>query len=192
MKRVLKNIVIFASGSGSNAVKIYEYFKNNDQINIAGLYCNNSSAAVVTKFQKFKVNIVLFDKNELENSSVLKLLLKTDLSLIVLAGFLLKMPKKIVDHFENKIINIHPALLPSYGGKGMYGMRIHKKVVENNELYSGLTIHYVNQEYDEGAAVFQKKIKLSKNETPETLSKKILSLEHSIYPRVIEKILQNE
>jgi len=105
---------------------------------------------------------------------------------------LLKMPKKIVDHFENKIINIHPALLPSYGGKGMYGMRIHKKVVENNELYSGLTIHYVNQEYDEGAAIFQKKIKLSKNETPETLSKKILSLEHSIYPRVIEKILQNE
>ena len=192
MKRVLKNIVIFASGSGSNAVKIYEYFKNNDQINIAGLYCNNSSAAVVTKFQKFKVNIVLFDKNELENSSVLKLLLKTDLSLIVLAGFLLKMPKKIVDHFENKIINIHPALLPSYGGKGMYGMRIHKKVVENNELYSGLTIHYVNQEYDEGAAIFQKKIKLSKNETPETLSKKILSLEHSIYSRVIEKILQNE
>jgi phosphoribosylglycinamide formyltransferase-1 len=184
--------VIFASGSGSNAVKIYEYFKNNDQINIAGLYCNNSSAAVVTKFQKFKVNIVLFDKNELENSSVLKLLLKTDLSLIVLAGFLLKMPKKIVDHFENKIINIHPALLPSYGGKGMYGMRIHKKVVENNELYSGLTIHYVNQEYDEGAAIFQKKIKLSKNETPETLSKKILSLEHSIYSRVIEKILQNE
>jgi len=184
--------VIFASGSGSNAVKIYEYFKNNDQINIAGLYCNNSSAAVITKFQKLKVNIVLFDKNELENSSVLKLLLKTDLSLIVLAGFLLKMPKKIVDHFENKIINIHPALLPSYGGKGMYGMRIHKKVVENNELYSGLTIHYVNQEYDEGAAIFQKKIKLSKNETPETLSKKILSLEHSIYPRVIEKILQNE
>ena len=87
--------MIFASGSGSNAVKIYEYFKNNDQINIAGLYCNNSSAAVVTKFQKFKVNIVLFDKNELENSSVLKLLLKTDLNLIVLAGFLFKMPKKI-------------------------------------------------------------------------------------------------
>ena len=109
-----------------------------------------------------------------------------------MAGFLLKMPEEIIRNFKNRIINIHPALLPSYGGKGMYGINIHRSVVENSELFSGLTIHYVNKDYDKGAIIFQEKVELSKNETAETLSKKILKLEHLQYPRVIEKLLKDE
>jgi phosphoribosylglycinamide formyltransferase-1 len=102
------------------------------------------------------------------------------------------MPEEIISNFENRIINIHPALLPSYGGKGMYGISIHRSVVENSELFSGLTIHYVNKDYDKGAIIFQEKVELSKNETAETLSKKILKIEHLQYPRVIEKLLKDE
>ena len=119
-------------------------------------------------------------------------LLNLNPNLIILAGFLLKMPEEIISNFKNRIINIHPALLPSYGGKGMYGINIHRRVVENNELFSGLTIHYVNKDYDKGVIIFQKKVELSKNESAETLSKKILKLEHLYYPKVIEKLLNDE
>jgi phosphoribosylglycinamide formyltransferase-1 len=190
--KTIKNIVVFASGSGSNAIKIYEYFQKNQCVNIEALYCNNKFAPVIQKFQNIGIKTIVFEKNNLENGDVLKTLLNLSPSLIILAGFLLKMPEEIISNFENRIINIHPAILPSYGGKGMYGINIHRRVVENKELFSGLTIHYVNKEYDKGAIIFQEKVELSKNDTAETLSKKILKLEHLHYPLVIEKLLNDE
>ena len=192
MKKTIKNIVIFASGSGSNAIKIYEYFQKNQSVNIEALFCNKKSAPVVQKFQNIGIKTIVFEKNNLEDGGVLKTLLNLNPRLIILAGFLLKMPEEIISNFENRIINIHPALLPSYGGKGMYGINIHRSVVQNSELFSGLTIHYVNKDYDKGAIIFQEKVELSENESAETLSKKILKLEHLHYPRIIEKLLEDE
>ena len=191
MKKIIKNIVIFASGSGSNAIKIHEYFQKDQSVNIEALYCNKKSAPVIQKFQNIGIKTIVFEKNNLEDRGVLKTLLNLNPSLIILAGFLLKMPAEIINSFKNRIINIHPALLPSYGGKGMYGINIHRRVVENNEFFSGLTIHYVNKDYDKGAIIFQKKVELSKNESAETLYKKILKLEHLHYPQVIEKLLND-
>ena len=192
MKKTIKNIVVFASGSGSNAIKIYEYFQKDQSVNIKALYCNKKSAPVIQKFQNIGIKTIVFEKNKLEDGGVLMSLLSLNPNLIILAGFLLKMPAEIISNFKNRIINIHPALLPSYGGKGMYGINIHRRVVENNELFSGLTIHYVNKDYDKGAIIFQEKVELSKNESGETLSKKILKLEHLHYPKVIEKLLNDE
>ena len=192
MKKTIKNIVVFASGSGSNAIKIYEYFQKNQSVNIEALYCNKKSAPVIQKFQNIGIRTIVFEKDKLQDGGVLKTLLNLNPRLIILAGFLLKMPEEIISNFENRIINIHPALLPSYGGKGMYGINIHRSVVQNNELFSGLTIHYVNKDYDKGAIIFQEKVELSKNETAETLSKKILKLEYLHYPQIIEKLLKDE
>ena len=192
LKKTTKNIVVFASGSGSNAIKIHEYFQKNQAVNIEALYSNKKSAPVIQKFQNIGIKTIVFEKNNLDDGGVLKNLLNLNPSLIILAGFLLKMPAGIINSFKNRIINIHPALLPSYGGKGMYGINIHRSVVENHELFSGLTIHYVNKDYDTGAIIFQKKVELSKNESAETLSKKILKLEHFHYPRIIEKLLEDE
>ena len=192
MNKINKKIIIFASGSGSNAIKIYKHFKSINHISVAALYCNNPKAKVLERFQDFKIKTVLFSKEELDNKSLLNSLQNTAPDLIVLAGFLLKMPKNITSFFENKIINIHPALLPLYGGKGMYGLNIHKAVIENKEKISGLTIHYVNDKYDDGAIIFQKKVDLDNKESPLSLSKKILKEEHMHYPVEIEKLLTNE
>lgn len=192
LNKINKKIIIFASGSGSNAIKIYEHFKSINHISVASLYCNNPDAKVLERFKDFKIKTVLFSKEELDNTSFLKSLQNTDPDLIVLAGFLLKMPKNITSFFENKIINIHPALLPLYGGKGMYGQNIHKAVIENKEIISGLTIHYVNEKYDDGAIIFQKKVALDRQESTLSLSKKILKEEHAHYPAEIEKLLTNE
>ena len=135
MKKTIKNIVVFASGSGSNAIKIYEYFQKNQSVNIEALFCNKKSAPVIQKFQNIGIKTIVFEKNNLDDGGVLKTLLNLNPSLIILAGFLLKMPEEIINSFKNRIINIHPALLPSYGGKGMYGINIHRSVVENNELF---------------------------------------------------------
>ena len=192
MNKINKKIIIFASGSGSNAIKIYKHFKSINHISVAALYCNNPKAKVLERFQDFKIKTVLFSKEELDNTSLLNSLQSTAPDLIVLAGFLLKMPKNITSFFENKIINIHPALLPLYGGKGMYGLNIHKAVIENKEKISGVTIHYVNDKYDDGAIIFQKKVDLDNKESPLSLSKKILKEEHMHYPVEIEKLLTNE
>ncbi|MDB4097307.1 phosphoribosylglycinamide formyltransferase [Flavobacteriaceae bacterium] len=192
MKIKNKNIVIFASGSGSNAVKIYDHFKEVDYVNIVSLHCNNPEAGVLKKFREFNIKTFLFSKKDLDNQKVLESLLKIDPDLIVLAGFLLKIPKSITSLFKNKIINIHPALLPLYGGKGMYGENIHKAVINNKEKTSGLTIHYVNEKYDDGAIIFQKQVELDSFDTPVSLSEKILKEEHLHYPIVIEKILVHE
>jgi phosphoribosylglycinamide formyltransferase-1 len=152
-----KKVIIFASGSGSNALKIFEYFNNNQNVIIDSIYCNNPRANVINIFQKLNIKTVLFNKKEFYESTFLETIRNTNPDLIVLAGFLLKIPEKIVSAFENRIINIHPSLLPKYGGKGMYGLNIHKEVILNKEKLSGFTIHYVNQEYDKGAVIFQKK-----------------------------------
>ena len=192
MKKTIKNIVVFASGSGSNAIKIYEYFQKNQSVNIEAIYCNKKSAPVIQNFQNIGIKTIVFEKNKLQDGRVLRTLLNLNPRLIILAGFLLKIPEEIISNFQNRIINIHPALLPSYGGKGMYGINIHRSVVANRELFSGLTIHYVNKDYDKGDIIFQKKVELSENETAQTLSKKILKLEHLHYPRIIEKLLEDE
>ena len=192
MNNTNKKVIIFASGSGSNALKIFEYFNNNQNIIIDSIYCNNPRASVIKVFQKLSIKTVLFNKKELYESAFLEAIISTNPNLIVLAGFLLKIPEKMVSVFENRIINIHPSLLPKYGGKGMYGLNIHKEVILNKEKFSGLTIHYVNKEYDKGAVIFQKKIKINEKETPESLSSKVLKLEHENYPIIIEKILNNE
>lgn len=192
MNKTNKKVIIFASGSGSNALKIFEYFNNNQNVIIDSIYCNNPRANVINIFQKLNIKTVLFNKKEFYESTFLETIRNTNPDLIVLAGFLLKIPEKIVSAFENRIINIHPSLLPKYGGKGMYGLNIHKEVILNKEKLSGFTIHYVNQEYDKGAVIFQKKIKINEKETPESLSSKVLKLEHENYPLIIEKILNNE
>lgn len=192
MNNTNKKVIIFASGSGSNALKIFEYFNNNQNVIIDSIYCNNPRANVINIFQKLNIKTVLFNKKEFYESTFLEAIKNTNPDLIVLAGFLLKIPEKIVSAFENRIINIHPSLLPKYGGKGMYGLNIHKEVILNKEKLSGFTIHYVNQEYDKGAVIFQKKIKINEKETPESLSSKVLKLEHENYPLIIEKILNNE
>ena len=188
-----KSIIIFASGTGSNAEAIIRYFNNNSSINIEAVFSNNAHAEVLEKAQKMGVNRFVFNNNQLTNSSdVLKQLLQLSPSLVVLAGFLKKIPQNIIEAFPNKIINIHPALLPKYGGKGMYGQYIHRAVVQNQESESGISIHYVNKNYDEGGLIFQAKCSLSENETPESLSKKVRVLEHTHYPLIIEKILNND
>jgi phosphoribosylglycinamide formyltransferase-1 len=192
LNKTNKKVIIFASGSGSNALKIFEYFNNNQNVIIDSIYCNNPRANVINIFQKLNIKTVLFNKKEFYESTFLETIRNTNPDLIVLAGFLLKIPEKIVSAFENRIINIHPSLLPKYGGKGMYGLNIHKEVILNKEKLSGFTIHYVNQEYDKGAVIFQKKIKINEKETPESLSSKVLKLEHENYPLIIEKILNNE
>ena len=192
MKNKNKNIVVFASGSGSNAVKIYEYFSGLNNVNIASLYCNNPNAKVLERFKSFNIDTVLFSKDDFKSNTILNSLKKVNPDLIVLAGFLLKIPKDITNFFKNKIINIHPALLPLYGGKGMYGENIHKAVIKNKDKMSGLTIHYVNDKYDDGAIIFQKTIRIEPGETPLSLSKKILTEEHINYPVEIGKLLAND
>jgi len=188
-----KSIIIFASGTGSNAEAIIRYFNNNSSINIEAVFSNNAHAEVLEKAQKMGVNRFVFNNNQLTNSSdVLRQLVQFSPNLVVLAGFLKKIPQDIIDAFPKKIINIHPALLPRYGGKGMYGQNIHRAVVQNQDSESGISIHYVNKNYDEGGLIFQAKCKLSKNETPESLSEKVRVLEHSHYPLIIEKILNND
>ena len=192
MKNKNKNIVVFASGSGSNAVKIYEYFSGLNNVNIVSLYCNNPNAKVLERFKSFNIDTVLFSKDDLKSNTILNSLKKVNPDLIVLAGFLLKIPKDITNFFKNKIINIHPALLPLYGGKGMYGENIHKAVIKNKDKMSGLTIHYVNDKYDDGTIIFQKTIRIEPGETPLSLSKKILTEEHINYPVEIGKLLAND
>ena len=188
-----KSIIIFASGTGSNAEAIIRYFNNNSSINIEAVFSNNAHAEVLEKAQKMGVNRFVFNNNQLTNSSdVLKQLVQLSPNLVVLAGFLKKIPQNIIEAFPNKIINIHPALLPKYGGKGMYGQNIHRAVVQNQESESGISIHYVNKNYDEGGLIFQAKCSLSENETPESLSEKVRVLEHTHYPLIIEKILNND
>ena len=187
-----KKIILFASGSGSNFKKICEYFKNDNTVSIELLISNNPKAKALQIAESFNIKTLVIDKQSFYNSDkALMRVLKINPSLIVLAGFLWKIPSVFIAKFTNKIINIHPALLPKFGGKGMYGMHVHNAVIINKEIESGITIHYVNENYDEGSIIFQKKIKILKSDDSLEISKRILKLEHEFFPIIIQKVLNN-
>lgn len=187
-----KKIILFASGSGSNFKKICEYFKNDNTVSIELLISNNPKAKALQIAESFNIKTLVIDKQSFYDShKTLMSVLKINPSLIVLAGFLWKIPSVFIAKFTNKIINIHPALLPKFGGKGMYGMHVHNAVIINKEIESGITIHYVNENYDEGSIIFQKKIKILKSEDSLEISKRILKLEHEFFPIIIQKVLNN-
>lgn len=185
------NLAVFASGNGSNAVNIINRFKDKPNIDIKKVFCNKSQAPVIKKAKDLGVDTIVFSKTQLlESGLVLTQLKALDIDYIILAGFLLKIPEEIVRHYKHKIINIHPALLPKYGGKGMYGMHVHRAVVENREPKTGITIHYVNENYDEGAVIFQAECEVSVDDTPEDIASKIHDLEMQYFPRVIEQTVK--
>ena len=187
-----KRLAIFASGSGSNAENICNYFKSTSDIEVGFICTNKPDAFIVKRAEKLNIPVVFITKTELNNFEALHEKLQSEgINMLILAGFLLKLPVIMVENYPNRIINIHPSLLPKYGGKGMYGSNIHKAVIENKETESGISIHFVNQNYDEGKIILQKKCALSIDETVETLIKKIQKLEHNYFPSAIEKLLNN-
>ena len=187
----MKRIVIFASGSGTNAENISRFFKQSSLASVVHILTNNKDAKVIERAKNLNINSLSFNRSEfLSEEKVLKFL-NEEADLIVLAGFLWRIPAHIVEAFPNKIINIHPALLPNYGGKGMYGMNVHKAVVANKESETGITIHYVNEHYDEGAIIFQAKTAISPSDTPEDVANKIHVLEQKHFPKVIEDVIKN-
>ena len=185
----MKRIVIIASGSGSNAENIIKYFQNSNIAVVTHVLSNNEHAKVFERCERLKIDVSLFDKNNFEKEDTVLNFLHVEADIIILAGFLWRIPAKIVAAFPNKIINIHPALLPKYGGKGMYGMNVHKAVKENDEAETGITIHYVNENYDEGAIIFQAKTPLTSNDTSDDIASKIHLLEQEHFPKVIENII---
>tara|TARA_B100000902_G_C27310459_1_gene918103 strand:+ start:2850 stop:3413 length:564 start_codon:yes stop_codon:yes gene_type:complete len=185
----MNKIAIFASGSGSNAENIIKFFHKSKTVKIALLACNNPHAKVLIKTKKYNIETIIFNKKELLENRVINKLTEKKISFIVLAGFLLKIPVKIIKKFPNKIINIHPSLLPLYGGKGMYGMYVHKAIAEAKEIETGITIHYVNSIYDDGAIIFQAKCSLYKNIQPKDIQRKVHKLEIEFFPRILKKIL---
>jgi len=184
------NIALFASGSGTNVENIYEYFKNNNTVKVCCVLCNNPNAYVLKRASALGIDSLVFDRKEFKNSEIiLNYLKEKNISLIVLAGFLWLIPEYLIENYPNLIINIHPALLPKYGGKGMYGMAVHKAVHDNNEKETGITIHYVNNNYDEGQIIFQKSVKIENSDSPETIAEKVHKLEYKYYPVIIDKII---
>lgn len=187
----MKHLVIFASGSGSNVENIFNYFKENSTVKIDLIATNNPQAGVIERAKRLKIPFKVFNRKLLNDGDVLLWSELAQADLIILAGFLLKIPSDFITKFPNKIINIHPALLPKYGGKGMYGDRVHQSIVANKEVESGITIHYVNENYDEGTIVFQKTVALEAEETADSLAQKIHQLEYKYFPEVIAKILKD-
>ena len=186
----MKKIAVFASGSGTNAQKIFERFEHHDQIKVEVLFCNKSEAKVLERAKKFGITTRVFDKQTfIETTEILQELKHRGVDFVVLAGFLWLIPGYLVNAYERRMINIHPALLPKYGGKGMYGMKVHESVVANKEKETGITIHYVDPAYDEGNIVFQAKCAVDKNDTAEDVAQKIHQLEHQHFPEVIEKLV---
>jgi len=187
----VKNIAIFASGSGSNARKIMEHFADRNDVSVHLVVSNRADAGVLKITKSFGVDsIVIQRKTFYETEDVLSVLNKYEINLVVLAGFLWLLPQYLVETYIGKIINIHPALLPKYGGKGMHGIHVHEAVKNAHEIESGITIHYVNDHYDEGQIIFQARCQLSPSDSPEEIARKVLQLEHKHYPEVIDQLLQ--
>jgi len=184
-----KKIIIFASGDGTNVEQIIKFFKNNNEVNIQLILTNNSNAGVLKRAKKHRIPATFYDNEAFENKIVFEILNSLNPNLIVLAGFIRKISNKIISRFPNKIINIHPALLPSHGGKGMFGIEVHKSVIRSNDSKTGVTIHYVNSNYDEGKIIFQKSLKVDPSDSPESLFRRVQKLEHKYYSLIIEKLL---
>jgi len=186
----LKHIAIFASGTGTNALKILEYFQSRNDVIVSCILSNNSQAPVLNIATTFGIETKTFDRNVFYNTSEIVVYLQEKLiDLIVLAGFLWLVPDHLLKAYSNKIINIHPAILPSFGGKGMYGMHVHRAVKASGIKESGISIHYVDDKYDEGDIIFQKTFEVEEKDTPEDIAHKIQVLEHKYYPEIIDQIL---
>lgn len=184
-----KNILIFVSGNGSNMSNLIAHFESKFEVNIEAVFSNKKECLAIENAQKAGINTVIFTKQELEAGNVTELVSLLNVDLIILAGFLLKLPEAFTSTFENKIVNVHPSLLPKFGGKGMYGKHVHKAVIEAGETKSGITFHYVNENYDEGNIIEQFDCEIEKTDTWENLQTKIQQLEHAHFPVVIEKLI---
>lgn len=186
----MKNVAIFASGNGTNAENIIRYFQKNDNVNIAVVLSNNRKVGVHARVNALGVPSFVFSREEFaEATPVINKLHEYNIDLIVLAGFMNKISEKLLEAFPGRIINIHPALLPKHGGKGMFGMHVHEDVIASHEKESGITIHYIDNKYDHGSTIFQAKCIVSDNDTPEQLATKVHALEYAHYPHVIEEVL---
>ncbi len=186
----MKRLVIFASGSGSNAECITRYFADNQDISIELFFTNNPEAGVIERGRRLGIPIVLFDKKTFSKTNkIVELLQNQQIDYVILAGFLWLIPENLVKAFPNKIINIHPALLPKFGGKGMWGHFVHEAVVSAGEKESGITIHFVNERYDDGKVIFQAKCEVLSTDTSTEVTNKVLVLEHKYFPEIIEKII---
>lgn len=188
----MKRIVIFASGSGSNAENLIKFFQNSDEASVIQVLTNNPHAKVLDRCKNLKISALSFNRIAFSKTEdVLNILKTSQPDLIILAGFLWKFPEFILNEFKNKVINIHPALLPKYGGKGMYGMHVHNAIVANKESETGITIHYVNENYDEGAIIFQAKCDVKTSDNAEDVAAKIHELEMEHFPKVVKELLNS-
>jgi phosphoribosylglycinamide formyltransferase-1 len=186
----VKRIAIFASGSGSNAEKIADYFAASADVSIDLILSNNPDAGVIERARRYHIPVLLFDRTTFyKTDRITHLLQQQNIDLIVLAGFMWLMPGGLVQAFPNRIVNIHPALLPKFGGKGMYGHFVHEAIVMAHEAESGITIHFVNEHYDEGAPIFQARCPVALTDTPDDVARKVQELEHEHYPRVVANVL---
>ncbi|MFH1120881.1 MAG: phosphoribosylglycinamide formyltransferase [Bacteroidota bacterium] len=187
----MKRIAIFASGSGSNAEHIAEYFTKGNLAKVEAIYCNNPKAYVIQRATRLNIPLILFDREKFYGEeTILRDLLARKTDLIVLAGFLWLIPGNIIRAYRDRIVNIHPALLPEYGGKGMFGMAVHEAVIDAGETESGITIHLIDEVYDKGKILLQAKCPVLPGDTPETLAEKVHRLEYEHFPKVIEKMLE--
>ena len=189
----MKNIAVFASGSGTNTEKIILHFQNNDAIKIILIISNKADAFVLKRAKKHQIPTIILNREEFyDTENIVDQLNSYKIDLIVLAGFMWLVPTYLIRAFPDKMINIHPALLPRFGGKGMYGLHVHKAVLNAKEKETGITIHYVNEVYDEGKTIFQTRCTVSKDDTPETLAERVHQLEYEYYPVVIERLMSEE
>ena len=185
----MKRISIFVSGNGTNMENIADYFWEDFEVKIENVVCNNPNAYAIKRARKFGLPVRMVTKQEFNSETFVEEMKKLNLDLIVLAGFLWKIPEALIKAFPNKIINIHPALLPKYGGKGFYGEHVHEAVIAAKETHSGITIHYVNELYDSGEIILQARVALDEKETPDSLAAKIHHLEQAYFPVTIEQLL---
>ena len=186
----MKNIALFASGAGSNAAKIIEKFENHSRAKVVLVVCNNPNAGVISIANHYQTPMLLIEKQRFFDDGYLVELKNQEIDLIVLAGFLWKIPDPLINAYRNRIVNIHPALLPKYGGKGMYGLRVHQAVIDNHEKESGITIHYVDEVYDNGDIIIQKTCPVLPDDTASSLAERVAVLEHKYYPEIIESLVK--
>ncbi len=187
----MKRIAIFASGSGSNAQRIMEHFKRNKEMEVALVLCNKPDAYVLQRADNFEVPTHVFTKEELLHTNSIDNLLKNlEIDILVLAGFMWLLPERFIQNYPKRIVNIHPALLPKHGGAGMFGRKVHESVLKSKDNETGITIHYVNENFDEGEIIYQSKCTVEKNDDLEKLAYKVHQLEHIHYPKIIEDLLK--
>ncbi|QDH78801.1 phosphoribosylglycinamide formyltransferase [Echinicola soli] len=185
----MKKIAILASGNGSNAEEIIKHFDGSTKGKVAIIASNRKDAYVLERAKNHNIPFISFTRKEMDEEVLEKTFEELEIDLVVLAGFLLKVPDGLIQQFPERIINIHPALLPKFGGKGMYGMRVHEAVKDKGEKETGITIHYVNEKYDDGRVIFQESVKVEETDSPEDIANKVHALEHKYFPKVIESLL---